>query len=85
MARLLFIIVLFVVSLLVLKYVRRKIDEQTLKLKQQKLQQEKQAKKNKAGDMLKCQHCNLHIPKDEAIRQGDRVFCSLEHAKRHLE
>jgi len=82
MARLLYIIVLFVVSLLVLKYVRRKIDEHTNKLNQAKLNQSKQTG---AKDMLKCQHCDLHIPKNEAIRQGDKVFCSLEHARRHLE
>jgi uncharacterized protein len=82
MARLLFIIVLFIVSLLVLKYVRRKIDEHTDKLKQKKLDQ---SKKTANGNMLKCQHCDLHIPQHEAIRQGDKVFCSLEHARRHLE
>lgn len=82
MARLLYIIVLFVVSLLVLKYVRRKIDERTNKLNQAKLNQSKQTG---AKDMLKCEHCALHIPKNEAIRQGDRVFCSLEHARKHLE
>jgi uncharacterized protein len=83
MARLLYIIVLFVVSLLVLKYVRMKIDEHTQnKHNQAKLNQSKQTG---AKDMLKCQHCDLHIPKNEAIRQGDRVFCSLEHARKHLE
>ena len=82
MARLLYIIVLFIVSLLVLKYVRRKIDEHTNKLNQKKLDQSKIAE---ARDILKCEHCGLHIPKNEAIRQGDRVFCSLEHARRHLE
>jgi uncharacterized protein len=29
--------------------------------------------------MLPCAHCGLHIPADEALRDGGQVYCSREH------
>lgn len=40
---------------------------------------------NDKTPMLKCEECGLHVPKHEAIRQGDHVFCSLEHARQRLD
>ncbi len=31
--------------------------------------------------MVPCEKCGLHVPENEAIRIGDSIFCSLEHAK----
>jgi len=76
MGRLLFVFVLLAVSFYVVKLVRTKLDEPTKKLK-------KDASSNK-NKMVKCLHCGLHIPEEEAIKQGDKVFCSLEHAKEEL-
>ena len=73
--RLLFIVVLLVVSFLILKSIRNKIDQNSNNL----------SKSTKSGNVLKCQHCGLHVPEQEAIRQGDKVFCSLEHARQQLE
>lgn len=30
-------------------------------------------------DMVRCQHCGIHIPRDEALQQGDAFYCSPEH------
>jgi len=29
--------------------------------------------------MEQCQHCGLHIPKQEAIQEGQSYYCSQEH------
>ncbi len=75
MTRLLFIIILFVVSYLVIKSFLTKL-ENSKKIGKQRTANTK---------MLKCEECGLHIPEHEAIRQGDHVFCSLEHARQRLE
>jgi uncharacterized protein len=32
------------------------------------------------GDtMVRCAHCGLHIPRAEALIQGDRYYCCEEH------
>lgn len=74
MSRLLFIIILFVVSFLVVRSIRNKLDKKQLN-----------NKKTKNTRMLKCDECGLHIPEQEAIRQGNHTFCSLEHARQRLE
>ncbi|HHZ87926.1 MAG TPA: hypothetical protein EYN73_08735 [Chromatiaceae bacterium] len=28
---------------------------------------------------VRCAHCGTHIPKKDAIAQGERFFCSIEH------
>ncbi len=42
--------------------------------------------KNKAGskpesiqDMVSCDQCGIHIPVNEAIKSGDKYFCSQDH------
>jgi uncharacterized protein len=32
-------------------------------------------------DMVRCAHCGLHVPANEAIRSGDRAYCSEEHRR----
>ncbi len=78
--RLFLILVLLAVSLYVVKYLRLKLDQTQKKIDNDHERNNKNAKKL----MLKCQHCGLHIPEKEAIKQGDNVFCSLEHAKQEL-
>lgn len=31
------------------------------------------------GDMVRCEQCGLHIPKIEAMRDGDHYYCSRQH------
>ncbi|WP_076603193.1 PP0621 family protein [Aromatoleum tolulyticum] len=38
--------------------------------------------------MLGCDHCGVHVPESEGIRDGDRFFCCEEHRRlgaRHRE
>ncbi len=76
MGRIFLVLVLLAVSLTVVKLIKNKLDEPRAKLK----------KDNSVDNskMLKCLHCGLHIPEEEAIKQGDKVFCSLEHAEREI-
>ncbi len=79
--RLLFIIILFVVSYFVIKSITNKLD------KNKPIGHRRAEKPGKPVQtkMLKCDECGLHIPEHEAIRQGNHVFCSLEHARQRLE
>ena len=80
MGRFLIVLVLLAVSLYVVKLIKIKLDEPAPKLK--KDSSHKESTKN--SQMVKCLHCGLHIPDNEAIKQGDKVFCSLEHAGREI-
>ncbi|MGK0272462.1 MAG: hypothetical protein ACI88H_003134 [Cocleimonas sp.] len=85
--RLFLILVLLAVSLYVVKYIRTKLDET-----QKRIDKESDNENNDSNTtnqntkklMVKCQQCGLHIPEKEAIKQGDNIFCSLEHAKKEL-
>ncbi len=80
MGRLLVVLVLLAVSLYVVKLIKIKLDEPSPKLK-------KDSSRNDSAEnsqMVKCLHCGLHIPENEAIKQGDKVFCSLEHAGQEI-
>ncbi len=79
MGRIFFYLVLLAVSFYVVKLIRTRLDEPLKKLKK-----DSNVKADSADNMVKCLHCGLHIPEKEAIKQGDKVFCSLEHARREL-
>ena len=36
---------------------------------------------NKLDNMVRCDHCGLHIPELEAIQDRDKFFCSAEHQR----
>ena len=46
-------------------------------------------RKDAAGDapggvpeqMVNCAHCGLYLPQGEAVREGDKFFCSAEHRR----
>ncbi len=85
MPRLLFILILFVVSFLVVRSIRNRLDKNKhLDHKDPGGSNSSDTKNNKT-QMLKCEECGLHIPDHEAIKQGNHVFCSLEHARQRLE
>jgi uncharacterized protein len=33
----------------------------------------------KVGDMVRCSHCGVYVPRGDALQQGDRYFCCREH------
>ncbi len=38
--------------------------------------------KEKVGDMVKCEHCGVFIPRTNAIGQGNQFYCSKEHQEK---
>ncbi len=34
-----------------------------------------------AMNMVVCDYCGVHLPQDEAIRQGERYYCCKDHSK----
>lgn len=38
-----------------------------------------QIKAKSGGDMVRCAHCGIHIPKSEGLLQDGKVFCSEAH------
>ena len=79
MRELFIVLVLLAVSLVVVKYKKRKLEEPRKTLKKGR-----SSNSNNNNKMVKCLHCGLHIPEEEAIKKGDKVFCSLEHAGREI-
>jgi len=79
MGRIFLYLVLLAVSFYVVKLIKTRLDEPLKKLKK-----DASVDESNTNDMVKCLHCGLHIPEKEAIKQGDKVFCSLEHARREL-
>ena len=35
-----------------------------------------------ALDMVRCRHCDLHLPMSDAVTGKSGVYCSLEHRRR---
>ncbi len=35
-----------------------------------------------ALDMVRCQHCDLHLPMSDAVTGKNGVYCSVEHRRR---
>ena len=33
----------------------------------------------KSVDSVQCEHCGLHLPRNEALRQGERYYCNQAH------
>jgi uncharacterized protein len=33
----------------------------------------------KVGDMVRCTHCGVYIPRHEAIQDSDRYYCCTRH------
>ena len=85
--RLFLVLVLLAVSFYVVKYLRTKMDETQKNIKKESENDRSDSDtsdQNTKKLMVKCQLCGLHIPEQEAIKQGDNIFCSLEHAKQEL-
>lgn len=36
-----------------------------------------------SGNMVRCAHCGLYLPKEDALQQGQDNFCSADHRDRH--
>jgi uncharacterized protein len=34
-----------------------------------------------AGELVRCAHCGIHLPRSEAQAAGGRLYCGAEHAR----
>ena len=42
----------------------------------------------KAGaeeDMVRCQHCGVHLPRSESLTTRGHYYCSADHQRQHLQ
>lgn len=35
--------------------------------------------------MLKCDYCQVYVPEQEAVRDGERIYCGQEHRLLHRQ
>ncbi len=71
MGQLLRIIIILIGLWLVLQIIKRALASRN----KPRLRQSGQA------NMIACDHCGVHIPESEAIRDGNEVYCCEEHQK----
>jgi uncharacterized protein len=65
MSRLLLLIAIAIVVYLLVRSFRRNIPRND--------------SKPAAEDMVRCEHCGVHLPKGESILVGGKFFCCVEH------
>ncbi|MDH5407365.1 MAG: PP0621 family protein [Gammaproteobacteria bacterium] len=68
------ILLIALVAWLILRMIKTRLDRHT---------EHKKTQTDQIGAMVKCHHCGLHIPKQEAIESANHYYCSQEH--RQLE
>ena len=77
MFRVIILLVLLAVSFTVVKLLRAKWERRADKSIENNQQQ--------SDDMVQCACCGVYIPEKKSVTNGDKVFCSLEHAKQRKE
>ena len=75
MGRILFIVVLLILSFAIIKTIKRRLGKPT----------SRKTITKKERSVVKCIHCGIHVPENEAIKQDKNVFCSLDHARHYLK
>ncbi len=70
MSRLLFLFAIIAVVYLLLKSYRKQPPDVVQQL---------------AEDMVRCEHCGLHLPANESFREGELRFCSSAHRDAYLK
>ncbi len=51
------------------------------RLKQSAKKQSKTEKNIESKKTLRCDHCGVYIPANEALRDGEQIYCCPEHQK----
>jgi uncharacterized protein len=81
-ARIYILIALAVIVVwLAVRYVRRK----NIESQPPPNAADQQAKQAESEDMVRCAHCNVHLPKSESSTSQGKFFCSDEHRRLHLK
>lgn len=77
MAKILF----WVLIITTIALVTRILSLHNAKQKQDKPIVKKDNTPKQAEEMVRCNHCNIHLPRSEAVLSGGKTWCSMDHAK----
>jgi uncharacterized protein len=67
------VIAIFLIVWLVIYMVKRALGNRQIEREEKKPQQQASEK------VVRCARCGLHVPQSQALRDGDRFYCSPEH------
>jgi uncharacterized protein len=73
MLRLIFLLALLAVALLIVRKVIQAGRSSSEK---------RPPEKKPLTDMVKCDYCGVHLPVNEAIKDGEHFYCSAEHKEK---
>ncbi len=73
--------ILLILVLIGIFYASRKIRQRMKRLQQAR--NEKPPIQEKHAVVLRCDHCGLHIPEQEAIHYNNKIFCCEQHKKHY--
>lgn len=68
------LLLLIVLALLVYRLTRRWLDRRAAMRRMQARDQ---------GRMLACAHCGTYVPEQDAVRDGEEIFCCSAHRDAH--
>lgn len=72
MAKILLVVLGLLLAYWILRSYRRRIDRG-----------EGRPQAGASEDMVRCEHCGVHLPRSESIASQGRFFCSPEHQREH--
>jgi uncharacterized protein len=47
--------------------------------RKQEIRGRREPERLSGGRIVRCKHCSIHLPEQEALREGDDWFCSQAH------
>lgn len=74
MSRLLVVVVIFIAIYLLLKYYRKQVPKKDVLGEDASTRRE---------NMVRCEHCGVHLPKGESIMVDHKHYCSEAHRHAH--
>lgn len=74
MSKLLFLLLAILVVYWILRAYRKRIDRS-----------QGPGKPASEEDMVRCEHCGVHLPRSESVTTRGIHFCSADHQRRHLQ
>ena len=75
-------IIIIGILLYLVRHLFQKFQKNRLEQTEKKRSEAK--KKVESEKMVRCDHCGIYIPSNEAIVDGEKNYCSLEHKERHI-
>jgi uncharacterized protein len=77
--RFLFLLLIAGVLWFMAKNYMRKVNMQ-----EQRLRERKEQERLSRGRIVRCKQCDVHLPEQDAVREGDDWFCSQAHRQAWL-